>query len=208
MKLVFKLLLQKLFKNRYLVYRLPIDKRFVALTFDDGPHPVNTPLVLNVLRKYGVRATFFPVGSQVERYSDLARKILAEGHAVGMHSYSHIRADRMTLDQMKTDMGKVQAVFNAVLGSSPVIFRPPYGRLSWAQLRYCISCDIRTIMWDINPEDYKNDPEDVLRARINGLRLQSGNIVLLHDDMPTTVKVLPELIRKVREAGLSFVTLE
>lgn len=207
MKLFIKLTFQKLLGDRHLIYRLPADKRCVALTFDDGPHPQHTPRVLDILREKGVRATFFLIGGHVERHPDLARRIVAEGHAVGMHTYSHYGHDRLTLERMKQDMAKTSAAFKAVLGSAPDIFRPPYGRLSWAELRYCMGCGIRTVMWDSNPQDYRKDGEDALRTRINALDLRGGNIILLHDDMPATVKTLPDVVNKVREAGLGFTTI-
>jgi peptidoglycan/xylan/chitin deacetylase (PgdA/CDA1 family) len=206
--LLLKLSLQKLFGDRHLVYRLPADKQCVALTFDDGPHPVYTPLVLEVLRKNGIKATFFLIGNQVESHPDLARKILADGHAVGLHSYSHYGYEAMTYEQRTEDMARDQLAFKTVLGFSPAIFRPPHGHLSLTKLIYCIKNSIRTIMWDVDPEDYKKEGEDLLRMKINGMKLQSGSIILLHDDNPATVNVLLDIIKKVREAGFSFGTIE
>lgn len=133
---------------------------------------------------------------------------MEDGHALGMHTYSHYGHDRLTIEQKKEDMVKTQAAFKAVLGYSPDIFRPPMGRLSLAELIYCMKLSVRTVMWDVNPEDYKKEPQEVLRARVNGMRLQSGNIILFHDDMPATINVLPDIINKVREAGLSFGVIE
>jgi peptidoglycan-N-acetylglucosamine deacetylase len=203
-KLFLKLVLQKLVGDRHLVYRLPADKQCVALTFDDGPLPGYTPLVLEVLRKNGVKATFFLIGNQLELYPDLTRKILADGHSVGLHAYSHNKYGAMTFDQRTEDMVRNQKAFNAILGFSPRIFRPPMGRLSWAELIYCIKNSISTILWDVDSEDHKKDGEDLLRKRIKEIKLHNGSILLFHDDNQATVHVLPDLIRKVREAGFSF----
>jgi peptidoglycan/xylan/chitin deacetylase (PgdA/CDA1 family) len=203
-KLFCKLALQKLVGERHLVYRMPMANPCVALTFDDGPHPEFTPLVLDILRKADVKATFFLVGKQVERYPDLARKLLADGHALGMHTYSHCKRDRVTFKQKKEDLAKTQAAFKMVFGSASNIFRPPHGRLSLAELIFCMKRFIRTVMWDADPEDYRKKSEDVLRTRIGNMKLVNGSIILLHDDHQVTISILPELIRKVRRDGFSF----
>jgi peptidoglycan-N-acetylglucosamine deacetylase len=207
MKLFLKFTLQKLLGDRHLIYRLPADKQYVALTFDDGPNAKYTPMILELLQKHGVKATFFMIGKQVERHPDLARKILADGHAVGLHSYSHYRYKTMTSDQKAADMASDQRAFQAVLGFSPRIYRPPNGRLSLAKLLYCMKKAIKTVLWDIDSGDHKKDGEDLLRKRINDMKLQNGNIILFHDDNQATIDVLPDLIKKAREVGLGFTTI-
>jgi peptidoglycan/xylan/chitin deacetylase (PgdA/CDA1 family) len=206
-KTFLKLSLQKLLGDRHLIYRLPADKRCVALTFDDGSNAKYTPMILETLRKNKVKATFFLVGGYVEAHPDIAKSILADGHAVGMHSYSHNNFALAGVAQQKEEILKTQKVFQDILGISSDLFRPPGGKLTLYQLFWCIKHSIRTILWTVDTKDAQFKGKILSPGYLDGIQFNSGDIVLLHDDNIHTVNFLQGLIDKIKQQGFEFVTI-
>jgi peptidoglycan/xylan/chitin deacetylase (PgdA/CDA1 family) len=186
--------------------RGPKKSRSVCLTFDDGPHPEHTPRLLEVLSQHGVSATFFVIGQQAERYPELVRRLAAEGHVIGHHSYYHSEPHSTSARQLQQEVHRTRALLNRLLGQAPILFRPPHGKLTGAKLWRLWRAGQTVVLWNVDPKDY------ALRSASEGLAwflrnpIQAGDIVLLHDDHPFAAEMLPELIEKIRNKHLQFAT--
>lgn len=184
------------------------EQQVVALTFDDGPHPVVTPAVLDILRAHGVKATFFLLGEHCEKYPALVQRIAAEGHEIGNHGYSHKFLGKMPLTVSVDDVVRTNAVIFELTGRQPTLFRPPGGSRSDALLACLREHGLTTVLWSIDPRDWSNPGPQRIRQRVlAGLR--PGAIVILHDnrDPSDTVKALPDLLADLAARGYRVVTV-
>jgi peptidoglycan/xylan/chitin deacetylase (PgdA/CDA1 family) len=178
----------------------------VCLTFDDGPHPVHTPRVLDVLRRHGVAATFFVVGREAERHPDLVRRIAAEGHAVGNHTYSHGEPGRVSAGALLEEVRRTDAVVRAAVGEAPRLFRPPHGKVTATKLWRLWRDGWTVVLWNADTKDYARRSAADLRGWVASRAFAPGDVVLMHDTCPHTALVLPDLIAAVRDRGLTFAT--
>jgi peptidoglycan/xylan/chitin deacetylase (PgdA/CDA1 family) len=188
------------------------DLQAVALTFDDGPGP-DTERILDVLAQHQVRATFFMIGSHVERFPQTAKRIVAGGHEIGNHSYSHPIYLYRSAGETRRQLERTQAVIAATTGISPRLARPPCGVRTPAYFRAARRLGLRTVQWDVAGFDWKRRTgrqiaRDVLR------KARTGSIVLLHDgdserkhDRQETVAALPLIIEGLHARGLRIVPL-
>ncbi|SRR6266404_716524 len=188
------------------------DSKAVALTFDDGPSP-DTDRILDILAEHNLRATFFLIGRQVERFPQTARQIALEGHTIGNHSYSHpiylYRSPRETHRQLK----QAQEVISEATGIKPEFARPPCGVRTPAYFSAARSLGLRTVQWDVAGFDWKSHPPGII-ARSVLRRVRAGSIILLHDgdsdckqDRRATAEALPFIITGLRSQGLRVVPL-
>ncbi|WP_051719034.1 polysaccharide deacetylase family protein [Hymenobacter sp. IS2118] len=188
----------------------------VYLTFDDGPIPEETPWVLEQLAAFDARATFFCVGENLTRYPEIARATLAAGHRLGNHTQRHRSAWVSTRAGYLQDIAECQAEL-AGLGLAPAIgleapellFRPPYGRLTWPLLR-ALRSRYRIAMWSVLTRDYDPDlsPENCLVSTLATVR--AGDIVVFHDSRKASARlrfVLPRLLAHLAAQGFQFATL-
>lgn len=179
----------------------------ISLTFDDGPHEM-TVLVLDVLRQYKVKATFFCIGKNIEAHPDILKKIIEEGHTVGNHSYSHSRFfDFYRKKQVIAEIEKTDALLKSVLGKNPILFRPPYGVTNPSIRRALAVTKHKTIGWNIRSLDGGTKNEKFIFDRIIK-RIKPGGIVLLHDTSIQTVNVLEQLLSFLKNNNFSVVPLE
>jgi peptidoglycan/xylan/chitin deacetylase (PgdA/CDA1 family) len=182
--------------------------KLVALTFDDGPYPVDTPMLLATLRASGVPATFFLIGRDAEQFPGLVRAIAAAGNEIGNHTETH--PDMAALD----DAGVTAELTGGAAtlrqyASDPTIeseFRPPHGRFRTATLQAAQRAGYDTILWNDDPGDWRNVSRTVLAAHI-ARYATSPEILLLHSGRPETVALLPGIIQRFRAAGYRFVTV-
>lgn len=187
-------------------------QRQVALTFDDGPDETYTPQVLEVLKQEGVRATFFLVGSRVEELPGVARRIAAEGHAVGNHGFHHVRYSALSRAQIITDLGRADDALHRATGQRPRLFRPPYGALDPHSVRAITDQGYRVIMWSIDSRDWQAPGSGRIIDTVLGSS-HDGAIILLHSgggpgqDLSGTVKALPAIIQGLRDRGYEMVTV-
>jgi peptidoglycan/xylan/chitin deacetylase (PgdA/CDA1 family) len=154
----------------------------VALTFDDGPHPEGTPAVLTLLEEAGTRATFFLVGEQVERRPQLAGRIVAAGHLVGLHGYRHRLQLRMSASQVAGDLARGVAVIEDAVGSGPLRWhRPPYGIYSPAGMSAAQDAGLTPLLWSRWGKDWRKltTPERIATRATRAL--VPGDVILLHD---------------------------
>jgi peptidoglycan-N-acetylglucosamine deacetylase len=201
-----------------MVQRFGTNQRKMALTFDDGPDPRYTPLILDILRRKQVPATFFIVGSNGEQYPELIAREVEDNHEVGNHTYTHPRVSAVSEAQLRLEVSATERLLQAATDRQAVLFRAPYGSdLDPAMLDDMRPLEVVTEMgyisvgWNIDPSDFdKPDADEIVRRVVDSARKNEGHIVLLHDaggDRSQTVKALPILIDRLRELGYELVTV-
>lgn len=179
----------------------------IALTFDDGPNEM-TLLVLDVLRKYNTKATFFCIGKNIEAHTDILKRVIKEGHTVGNHSYSHPPFfDFYRKNQVIAEIEKTDALIESVLSKKTTLFRPPYGVTCPSIRRALAITKHKTIGWNIRSLDGVVKKEEFVLNRIIK-RIKPGGIVLLHDTSIQTVNVLEQLLSFLQKNNYSVVSLE
>jgi peptidoglycan/xylan/chitin deacetylase (PgdA/CDA1 family) len=194
------------FPGRF-VWRLPAASRSVALTFDDGPHPDWTPRTLDMLAQAGVKATFFLIGREAEKYPEIVRRIVAEGHAVGGHSYDHTVITARTPQGLVADLDHCREAIARAGGTATRLFRPPKGEVSFGAIRTVCRAGYTLVHWSKTFSDYRKDGTAALLERIERLSARSGDILLFHDHNAHTVEALGVAIPRWRDAELRFEVL-
>jgi peptidoglycan-N-acetylglucosamine deacetylase len=192
--------------SRFLV-RGPRSAKAVCLTFDDGPHPDHTPALLDVLGRAGVRATFFVIGQRAAAHPEFVRRMVAEGHAVGHHTYSHSDPRETPAARLAVEIEQTGDVLTRAVGTSSTLFRPPHGQLTPAKLWRLWRLGMTVALWNVDPRDFACGSADELADRLRRHEPQGGDVILFHDDRPFAYAALPEFIARVRTAGLTFATL-
>ncbi len=187
--------------------------RGVALTFDDGPHPQGTPAVLEELARHDAQATFFLVGEQVRRNPGLAAEIVAAGHGIALHCDRHRNLLRLTPWQVHEDISRALVTIEETTGRAVSLYRPPYGVLNGAALRYARNRGWRTLLWSQWGRDWEAGatPESISRLVTRGVG--EGSVLLLHDaddysspgSWRRTVAALPAVLQSLDERGLRLV---
>ncbi len=188
----------------------PRGRRAVALTFDDGPEPPYTERILDILGEFGVKATFFVVGSQVLHHPALARRILDEGHLLGNHTHSHPNLLLRAPGAAREELALASASIERVTGIWPQWFRPPFGfRYPW-NVTQAARLGQATVTWSLNPRDFESPSPEVLVRRVVR-QARPGDIVLLHDgmrDQSCTVAALPAILRELARRELELVRVD
>ena len=183
---------------------LSTDTKYVALTFDDGPKPGTTDVLLDGLRARGAAATFFLIGEQAEQYPDLVRRMQQEGHQVGNHTWSHVRLEGASEETMREEVERTEGLLAQLLGGSGYWLRPPYGQVR-AGTEPLIG--VPMVKWSVDPRDWESrDAEKVTEAVLEAVRPNS--IILLHDIYPSSVEAALRIVDELREDGYWFVTAE
>ncbi len=197
-------LLKKLYPQ--LIWNMNSEHRVIYLTFDDGPIPVVTPFVLETLRKYNAKATFFCIGDNVSKHPDIYQQLIADGHAVGNHTYNHLKGWKTDDDTYVQNFKKAAALISTSL------FRPPYGRIKRSQIRQlkALQPDVRIIMWDVLSGDFDTalKPTDCLKGVLK--YTSNGAIVVFHDSLKAFERleyVLPRALEEWTKAGFEFAIL-
>lgn len=181
--------------------------RRVALTFDDGPDPQRTPAVLDLLARQGVRATFFVVGARAEAHPELVRRMAAEGHVVGNHSYTHSwRFPLRSLGRTVEELRRTGEVLHRITGRQPRLFRPPFGVTNPTIARAVRRLGLDPVGWSIRSLDTMGQSPERVAARILR-RLHPGAVILLHDRCAGSERLVGLLVEGLRSRGLEPVTL-
>lgn len=188
----------------------------VAITFDDGPSPEWTPKILDILKSYHAKATFFLVGREAEDYPDLVQRIVQEGHEVGNHTYTHPNLAIISDARARLEINATQLLIESLTGRSTTLFRPPYNADSHPSdltelnpIRVAQSQGYMTVLENIDPRDWQRPGVENILERIKD-SLSQGNIILLHDgggNREQTVEALPLLLDYLRERGDEIVSL-
>ncbi len=183
-------------------------KKVVALTFDDGPWPKSTPAVLDILKKNNIKATFFVIGQMLKDRPELGKRIVAEGHIIGNHTWHHWYR-KLTPQEATFEIDATSDLIYKETGIKTTIFRPPGGVLTNGVVTYAKSKDYGIILWSADTEDYTRPSSAVIASRAEK-ETKPGGIVLMHDgggDRSHTVEALPEIISYFKKEGYSFVTI-
>ena len=187
----------------------PISEKIVALTFDDGPDEVMTPKVLAVLKQYDIKATFFMVGSKVAQRPHIVREMIAEGHNIGNHTYSHKGMFPLSgAEEVEMELRKCNDAIAEISGEQPKLFRPPFGVTNPIIGRVVRELGLNSIGWSIRSLDTvsKRSREDVYTKVIR--QLHPGAVILLHDRCKDADILLQMLIPKIIEKGYRFTTID
>ncbi|MHB1293783.1 MAG: polysaccharide deacetylase family protein [Anaerolineae bacterium] len=183
----------------------------VALTFDDGPYPDDFDEVLDVLRAEGVRATFYVEGQALEEHPELGRRLVAEGHVLGNHTYAHPSMVAVSSSRVRDEIERTDALIREAGYVGEITFRPPYGERLLALPYYLWRHGRTTVLWSLEPESYPEIAQDSARLREYVVEnVQPGSIVLLHvmaGARGETRAALPGIIADLRARGYQFVTV-
>lgn len=178
-------------------------RKEVALTFDDAPSPF-TKEVLKILDNYGVSATFFLVGSQVEKSPEVARQIVAAGHEIGNHSFSHCWSSDDSVETLVEDIKRAEEAIYRATGQVPLYFRPPGGMVNDKVKEACGQTGYGILLWWVDSRDWLLTEEEILEKVKK--EVKDGAIILFHN-LATTVEILPQVIEDLRREGYKFVTI-
>lgn len=180
---------------------------YIAMTYDDGPHPSNTPRLLDMLRQRNIKATFYVIGKNVDMYPHLTRRIVAEGHEIGNHTYTHRNLKTLSDAQVFEEMSRTRASIVRATGVQPRTMRPPYGALYQRQRELIMQkFGYPTIMWAVDPRDWQRPGVSVVTHRILS-ETTGGAIVLAHDLHEPTVDAMPATLDGLLAKGFKFVTV-
>ena len=194
--------------------RLPGSEHVASITFDDGPNPLATPRILDVLKREDVKATFFILGRHADRWPDLVKRVADEGHQIGNHGWHHRKLHRRTPGYVRDDLTKGTDSIVRACGVHPTVFRAPHGFRSPWVTPIAHSLGQRTIGWSLGVWDStRPGADEIVKRTLDGMR--PGSILLLHDgdgydpdgDRQQTAEALPGIIGGLRTRGFSFVTL-
>ncbi|NUT18371.1 MAG: glycosyltransferase [Hamadaea sp.] len=184
----------------------------IALTFDDGPDPEWTPKVLDVLAKYGAHGTFFPIGSRVNEYPDLVRRITAQGNEVGSHTFTHVEIARVPEWRRELELGMTRNAIAGATGREVTLFRPPFSSTADAMHQYeldVLPSDALIVLNDLDTEDWRRPGVDAIVKSVQP-KANAGAIVLMHDsggDRSQTVAALGKFIPALQAKGYKFTTV-
>ena len=198
-------ILPKLFSG--LVWRMQDDpkEKNIYLTFDDGPVPGPTEFVLDQLKNYSIKATFFCIGDNVRKHPEVLKKVLFDGHSIGNHTFNHLKGWSTSNKAYLENIRHCDEELTKSGCLSTKLFRPPYGRIRRNQIKAL--GDYKIIMWDVLSLDYQqnSNPERLLRGTIEATR--PGSIVVLHDSGKSERNlkfILPRYVEYLAEAGFQF----
>lgn len=176
----------------------------VALTFDDGPRSSTTGPLLDGLALREVPATFFLVGNRIPGNEDLVRRMAAEGHQIGIHTYDHVELKGLSREDFDLQVGKTRALITQLVGEGNYWLRPPYGLMDRQAGQWCGG---PVILWSVDPEDWKDDDIDRIVAAVVE-HVSDGDIILLHDLFPSSAQAALRVVDTLLARGCCFVTVE
>lgn len=191
-----------------IVPRVKTSEKVIALTFDDGPTTTATNEILNMLAEKQVKATFFVIGGELEQNLAEARKIVAAGHELGNHSYSHTRMVLVTPSFVQQELEKTDRLIREAGFSGEIHFRPPYGKKLLALPYYLSKNNRKTITWDVEPDSNPQTAAEIVEETRS--RVRPGSIILLHVMYPNrqeSLRAVPGIIESLRKEGYRFTTI-
>ncbi len=179
-------------------------KGYVALTFDDGPHPVYTPRLLEGLEERGVCATFFLIGQNIDGNEDIIKKMKEDGHLIGNHSQNHMQLTRERAGEACEQISRTSEKIRQITGEAPEYVRPPYG--SWSEELECL-VPMKVVLWNLDTLDWKTQDKDEIVRTVMG-HVEDGSVILLHDVYDTSVEAALEIVDRLLAEGYNFVTVD
>ena len=193
---------------------LPRGSRQLALTYDDGPNDPYTWRMMEVLERHGVKATFFLLGSFVQQKPEIARALVAAGHAIGSHTWDHPNLIFASSAKIRRQLQQTRQAILDATGVDPTIFRPPFGGRRPASLRIARELGLQPVMWNVSCYDWKQKSAQEIAA-LAERQIQGGDIILLHDgeyhrigvDRSRTVEATDRILSRYQAEGYDFVTI-
>ena len=180
------------------------EKQKIALTFDDGPHPSGTPVLLDGLAERNVKVTFFVIGENAVKYPKLLTREAEEGHIIGNHTYSHVDLTKMSQEAAECDLEKTNAAIEAVTGKKTEYMRPPYG--AWEK-EMEEKTGMMAVLWNVDPLDWKTENETEIVNKVV-TETEENDIILLHDCYLSSAKAALRIIDIMQAKGYEFVTVD
>ncbi|MGD9200467.1 MAG: polysaccharide deacetylase family protein [Chitinispirillia bacterium] len=198
-----------------IIFRGKTDVNTIAFTFDDGPHPANTPLILDSIEEYGGRGTFFSTGENILKYRELSGELVKRGHLLANHTFSHPNALFINRKKLHDEIFRTKDIIENLSGTANRYFRPPYGIITPTLLSICRSLDLSIILWNRNSFDFKRIPYQKIVKRIAG-KIKEGSIILFHEchyqeealDYSQSIDALKKLINITSQKKLRPVTIQ
>lgn len=191
------------------VYHVDTAEKKIALTFDDGPHPRYTDAILKILAENDIKATFFEIGVNIKQYSNTTRHVIAAGHEIGNHTYTHTTMKHLSGQELKEEIAQTDRLLKE-LGYGPVaLFRPPQGICTDVLFDVMSSTGKRAILWNIDTLDWAHRSSDEIVREIEKY-VSGGDIILFHDYISgenTTIPAIKKLIPALKARGYQFVTV-
>ena len=176
----------------------------VALTFDDGPHPVCTPQLLDGLKKRDVKVTFFVTGENVESYPEIVKRASEDGHLIGNHTFHHVQLTAANSDDFKKEIISTNDIIQEVTGKETSFIRPPYG--SWDK-KYEKELNMFPVLWDVDPLDWCSTNVDKIVRNVLS-HTKENSIILMHDSYDSTVTAALQVVDILKAEGYEFVTVD
>lgn len=180
------------------------NEKVCALTFDAAWDDADTDVLINILKKYNVPATFFMVGSWVEKYPESVKKFHDAGHEIMNHSDTHPHIDQLSDTKIKEEISKCNDKIENLTGTRPILFRGPYGEYNNAVIKEAQNQSMFVLQWDVDSLDWKNLSAADITARVTN-RVKPGSIMLFHNGAKNTPEALPQVIEKLQADGFTFV---
>lgn len=200
------------YEEQGVVWNVKTKQKVIALTFDDGPNPLYTPQILALLKQYQARATFFVTGVQVQKYPELAKRQVQEGHELGNHMYSHPKISRISTDQILQELAQTEQSIIAATGQQPpLLFRPPGGYIDQTVVNAAKHAGYTIVLWSFHQDtqDWKRPGvRKIVKKVVN--HAIGGDIVLFHDhggNRSQTVRALQQVLPTLQKQGYRFVTV-
>ncbi len=180
---------------------------YLAMTFDDGPHASHTPRLLDMLDRWQIKATFYVIGKNVASHPGIARRIVASGHEIANHSWSHPALSKLSSGAVRTELRRTHDAIVNACGVAPLNYRPPYGAITAAQKQWIArEFGYPTIMWSVDPNDWRDRNAALVSSRLKA-GARSGSIMLAHDIHASTINAMPATLPVLAGRGLRFVTV-
>ena len=194
-------------------WRAPTDELRIALTFDDGPHALSTPRVLDVLKAFDVPATFFLVGKNIKSHLQVARDVVKAGHEIGNHTYNHMRLSFLAEAKIRDEIIRTDDLIRNIDGAEPRFLRPPFGLFTKRVLDIVEGLGYQTVVGDVYPRDPHHPGKKKIVERVVR-KSAPGSVIILHDggnrrnvDRSETIEAIKEIIPRLKEKGFIFVRL-
>ena len=180
------------------------EKKRIALTFDDGPHPIYTPQMLELLKEEQVPATFFLLGENVELYGDVVKEIAKEGHLIGNHTYHHVQVTSLSLEEACKEIQETSDLIEELTGTGTEYVRPPFG--TWNE-ELEERLNLIPVMWSIDTKDWTTQNVDwIVRETVK--HAEDHDIILMHDSYQSTVDAVKRVTEQLEAEGFEFVTVD
>lgn len=193
----------------YLLWNMPRDSKTIYLSFDDGPHPEITPWVLEKLHTYKAKATFFCVGENIQKYPEVFKQLISEGHSFGNHTHNHLKGWKTDTFQYLENVAEAEAVISKFSENKrpKKLFRPPYGKIKFSQIKQLKLLNYKIVMWDALSADFdaKISTETCFKNVIENSK--PGSIIVFHDSEKASENlknVLPRVLEYYSEKGFDF----